>query len=490
MPIARRLFARVLDTPGGMKIMTIHAFCQSLLRRFPLEAEVAPHFTLDRGARCHRPAGRGARRDAERRALRCDTALRQALDTVVARMLEGRLNDLMKELFSRRARFERLIESADMPAIRSALRRVLGVGAQETRESVVADAVTDVACNPKILRRAADALTQGTETDQDRAEILRSWLDADASERAARFDAYCGLFFTQEGTIAKRLATKGAVKAWADVATCLKAEAERLARIRERLRSVEVATATEALIHVSADVLRRYTRRKAVAAQLDYEDLILKTVDLLQRPGIAPWVLYKLDGGIDHVLIDEAQDTNPEQWRVIVALTEEFFAGQGTSENPRSIFAVGDRKQSIFSFQGAAPDEFLRHEAALHRSCRALPSRCRSTPPSARPRRCWRSSTPCSAAWRAPASPRSSRRPSRTRVSRIGEYGEIVVWPIARPIATDAPAPWQPPTVRELAAAPEARLAESIAAEIAHLLGTAGTRQGGEAAPHRARATS
>ena len=91
-----------------------------------------------------------------------------------------------------------------------------------------------------------------------------------------------------------------------------------------------MATATEALVHVSADVLRRYTRRKAVAAQLDYEDLILKTVDLLQRPGIAPWVLYKLDGGIDHVLIDEAQDTNPEQWRVIVALTEEFFAGQGT----------------------------------------------------------------------------------------------------------------------------------------------------------------
>ena len=103
-------------------------------------------------------------------------------------MLEGRLNDLMKELFSRRARFERLIESAEMPAIRSALRRVLSVGAEETRESVLAEAVTDVACNPKTLRRAADALAQGSETDQERAEILRSWLTADASERAARFD--------------------------------------------------------------------------------------------------------------------------------------------------------------------------------------------------------------------------------------------------------------------------------------------------------------
>ena len=132
MALARRLCARVLDTPGGMKIMTIHAFCQSLLRRFPLEAEVAPHFTLieERDA----AALLGEARDEMLNAARSDAdgALRKALDAVVARMLEGRLNDLMRELFSRRARFERLIESAEMPAIRSALRRVLHVGADET----------------------------------------------------------------------------------------------------------------------------------------------------------------------------------------------------------------------------------------------------------------------------------------------------------------------------------------------------------------------
>jgi ATP-dependent helicase/nuclease subunit A len=128
VPIARRLFARVLDTPGGMKIMTIHAFCQSLLRRFPLEAEVAPHFTLieERDA----TALLGEARDEMLNAARAggDTPLRQALDTVVARMPEGRLNDLMRELFGRRARFERLIDSAEMPAIRAALRRELRVG--------------------------------------------------------------------------------------------------------------------------------------------------------------------------------------------------------------------------------------------------------------------------------------------------------------------------------------------------------------------------
>ena len=479
MPIARRLFARVLDTPGGMKIITIHAFCQSLLRRFPLEAEVAPHFSLieERDATALLGEARDEMLNAARSA--ADTPLRQALDTVVARMLEGRLNDLMKELFTRRARFERLIESAGMPAIRAALRRLLQVGAEETRESVLTEAVTDVACNPRILRRAADALAQGSDTDQEGAAILRSWLAADAAERAGRFDEYCGLFFTQEGGITKRLATKGALKAWADVATCLAAEAERLAKVRERLRAVEVATATEALVHVSADVLRRYTRRKAVAAQLDYEDLILKTVDLLQRPGIAPWVLYKLDGGIDHVLIDEAQDTNPEQWRVIVALTEEFFAGQGTSENPRSIFAVGDRKQSIFSFQGAQPDEFLRFRRHFHeRAERFQPVDLNV---SFRSTQAVLEIVDAVFGGAARAGVAISDETIAHRVSRIGEYGEIVVWPIARPIATEPPAPWQPPTVRELAAAPEARLAESIAAEIAHLLSTASTRQRGEA---------
>lgn len=479
MPIARRLFARVLDTPGGMKIMTIHAFCQSLLRRFPLEAEVAPHFTLieERDASALLGEARDEMLNAARGAE--DTPLRQALDGVVARMLEGRLNDLMKELFSRRARFERLIDSAEMPAIRAALRTTLRVGAEETRESVLAQAVADSAFPTTALRRAATAMATGKKTDTERAERIKSWLAQSTGERMESFDEYCGVFLTQKRTIQDKLPTKDVERAHPGTAAVLEAEARRLLQIGERLRAVEVANASEALIHVSADVLRRYTRRKAVAAQLDYEDLILKTVDLLQRPGIAPWVLYKLDGGIDHVLIDEAQDTNPEQWRVIVALTEEFFAGQGTAENPRSIFAVGDRKQSIFSFQGAQPDEFLRHER--HYTDRA--DRFRSVPlnTSFRSTQAVLEIVDTVFGGVARAGVAVEEETIKHTVSRIGEYGEIVVWPIARPIATEPPAPWQPPTVRELAAAPEARLAESIAAEIAHLLATAGTRRGGEA---------
>src|SRR5205085_8772791 len=84
----------------------------------------------------------------------------------------------------------------------------------------------------------------------------------------------------------------------------------------------------------------------------------------LRDPGAA-WVLYKLDGGLDHLLLDEVQDTAPAQWRIAGALTEEFFAGDGASEQNRTVFAVGDRKQSIYSFQGADPDEFERWRGVM-----------------------------------------------------------------------------------------------------------------------------
>jgi len=474
VPVARRLFARVLDTPGGMKIMTIHAFCQSLLRRFPLEAEVAPHFSLieERDAAALMNEARDEMLNAAR--LAPAGALRSALDSIVARMPEGRLNDLLKELFTRRARFERLIDNSDMDAIRTALRRVLKVGADETLETIVAAAVHDRAFAAAELRRAASILAKGKKTDIERGDTISAWLRSDINARAELFDEYCGAFLTEKEIVQKKLVTKGIEDAYPGTTAIIEAEARRLEQVCERRRAVEIAIGTEALVRVSADVLRRYTRRKAAAAQLDYEDLILKTVDLLRRPGIAPWVLYKLDGGIDHVLIDEAQDTNPEQWGLIAALTEEFFAGQGAAQEPRSIFAVGDRKQSIFSFQGAAPEEFLRYEQ--HYRDRA--ERFQSVPLNVS----FRSTeavleivdTVFGGAARAGVAADET---IEHRVSRIGEFGEIVVWPVAKPIETEMPAPWAPPMVRELAAAPEARLADGIAAEIARLLKTGTTQR-------------
>jgi ATP-dependent helicase/nuclease subunit A len=479
MPVARRLFARVLDTPGGMKIETIHAFCQSLLRRFPLEANVAPHFELieERDAAVLLREARDDMLNAARTEPGGD--LRRALDIAVGRMSEGRLNDLLGELLNRRARFQRLIErSADNAAIGRAIRGRLRLAPEETSESILSAAVAESACDPGTLRRIAEALGHGTEKNQAVAETLNAWLAADPAARVARFEAYCGIFLTAEGEPRKKPATKAALAFWPDANEAMAREAARLIEVTDRLRALEIATGTEALLQLGRAVLERYENRKDAAARLDYEDLILKSVDLLRRQGIAPWVLYKLDGGLDHVLIDEAQDTNPEQWQVIAALTAEFFAGQGAGELPRTLFAVGDRKQSIYSFQGAAPEEFARYE----RHYLALTEgRLRSVALNVS----FRSTAPVlglvDRVFNGTARPgvQGAAETLAHRVSRAGEFGEVVLWPLACPVDEELPAPWSPPVPRELVAAPEARLAEAIAAQIAQLLQSGTTAQSG-----------
>ena len=175
--------------------------------------------------------------------------------------------------------------------------------------------------------------------------------------RAGRsgWPAYREVFFTDKGAILKRLASKAATVAMPDIEDVLRKEAERLAAVLDRIAGAALVERTLALLRLGLDIAGRYTRAKQRRAALDYDDLIVATRRLLESADSAAWVLYKLDGGIDHVLVDEAQDTNPDQWEVIRRLTEEFFVGQGAVERTRTVFAVGDIKQSIFGFQRADP---------------------------------------------------------------------------------------------------------------------------------------
>ena len=149
----------------------------------------------------------------------------------------------------------------------------------------------------------------------------------------------------------------------------MSSEAQRLWNLQQTLKSLDLAKRTEALIKLSYSVLSSYEETKRINSSIDYDDLIFQTYELLEQPGIAPWVLFKLDGGIDHLLIDEAQDTNPEQWKIIEKLTDEFFSGivgaQVHTDALRTVFAVGDVKQSIFSFQRADPQSFLDMSSKL-----------------------------------------------------------------------------------------------------------------------------
>jgi ATP-dependent helicase/nuclease subunit A len=139
-----------------------------------------------------------------------------------------------------------------------------------------------------------------------------------------------------------------------------------------RVRAAERGLDTEAALIVSALLQKAYQGRKAQRGALDFEDLIEIATALLGDAAAGPWVLYKLDGGIDHILIDEGQDTSPAQWTLLEPLLDEFFAGDGARRVRRTVFAVGDPKQSIYSFQGADPARFTAEAQALAQAAAAL----------------------------------------------------------------------------------------------------------------------
>ncbi len=492
---ARGLFARVLDAPGGMRIETIHAFCQSLLRRFPLEAQVAPHFRLieerDSAELLFeaREAMLIAARDAQ------PPALKQALDHVVGRMHESRLKELFGAFTDDRDRLESLRDRMDSPeALRRSLATRLGIAPDLTPDAVIAEACAEGACDAAALRRAIEVLSDGSKTDKDRADKLRLWLHAGQAARAAVFHDYKLAYFTGEGELRKKLATDASVKAWPGIADVLRREADRISAALERLRLADCLADSHALAVLALDILRRYTALKNRRAVLDYDDLILKARNLLRRKGIAQWVLYKLDGGIDHLLVDEAQDTNHQQWAIIKALTEEFFAGAGAAaEDPeraaRTVFAVGDQKQSIFSFQGAEPEA----ARAVRDHYRALlPDRSVRDDP--RPPFL---DVPLDVSFRSAGAilklvDAVIAGPARDGVldpgevlthglKRRGHAGLVEVWPRCSVVKPGDPEPWAVPEVTPGIASPLERLAQAIAARIGAMV------KGGEMLPSRGR---
>ncbi|HVC55475.1 MAG TPA: double-strand break repair helicase AddA [Stellaceae bacterium] len=357
---ARQLFARILDVPGGAKIATIHAFCQSLLRRFPLEADVPPEFAVldERSARealaeAAESVIVAARADRE-------PGLAEALAIVAHYAPEERFAELVVALAAARGKLREALADGE-EALRRRLCAALAVPPAANDDSLVAAFCQPDAGDEAGLRAAAAALQCGTGRDKERGAVIARWC-ADPGPRRDLLDPYVAAFLTNEGKVRDTLITKrAAAKALpADPCGVLMAEAGRILRLQADRAGVAVVTATGALVRLGDALLRAYDHRKALHGALDYDDLVLRALALLRRPGVAPWVLFKLDGGLDHILIDEAQDTNPEQWEIVAALAEEFFVGEDAAGRRRTVFAVGDAKQSIYSFQRADPRDFTR----------------------------------------------------------------------------------------------------------------------------------
>lgn len=350
---ARTLFAAVLDCPGGLRIKTFHAFAQEVLTRFPLEAGVVPHFTM---------LDESTAQQLREMALvgllsHLPPDIESAWGRLVSRFDGERLQKLLKQLLHDQQKFNQALVRYDgLNGLCAALYRM-----QQQDPALSVEQYKQQACADHVLPQSAlqhMAVILQAEGKVEAGIKLQNWLALSPVDRAAQFADYQSLFLTAENAPRKKILKAASEKAHPDLAAHLAKEAQRLEQIVATVQTITRLQLTTALLTFGGAYHAAYAERKDQMAALDFDDVINCTARLLEQDAIAPWVLWKLDGGIDHIMIDEAQDTSPTQWRIIKALTAEFFAGQGASHRQRTLFVVGDEKQSIYSFQHADPSQF------------------------------------------------------------------------------------------------------------------------------------
>ncbi|MBR6231883.1 MAG: UvrD-helicase domain-containing protein [Alphaproteobacteria bacterium] len=298
---AKGLFAKALETPGGLKIMTIHSFCTTILERFPLEADVPPHFSVAEELTAQKLLS-----DSLDQVLESPNVIKE-VQFLAQKMNKENLLEVLQNILKDRDRLEELLNRfPGIDALIFSLKQYFHIEKYHTENDIILENFT-----------------------------LENW--------PKLFDTY---ILKKDGKIKKKFLTEPI--------------AQQVYDTKEKIKAFNLVETDSALFKIAFNILEKYNQTKIKNAVLDFDDLTNKTLELLKRSQMAAWVLFKLDGGIDHILVDEAQDTNPKQWKIIEALTGDFFAGEGKSEKLRTLFAVGDKKQSIYSFQGAHPDEFER----------------------------------------------------------------------------------------------------------------------------------
>lgn len=359
---ARRLFAESLETPGGLRIETIHAFCTRVLQAAPFEANVPPRFEVADDL-----AQAEMLREARRELLALVAADPQgaearALDLLARLAAQDSFETMVQEALRQRALFsDENGRARDPEGMRAGIAAFLGIAPDLDAGTVKAAFRAELAALPG-LSGLIETLGAGSTTRQTCAANLRALL---AGQDDGDPVAFCrrGLI-TAEGTVNANIRGKGKSELDGAPLAALEALAALVLAAGERLNAVAIRDRSAALALLVTRMLASYQRQKSLRSLLDYDDLIARTRSLLERVEAA-WVLYKLDAGIDHILLDEAQDTGEAQWAILRKLAEEFTSGGDLRVKPRTIFVVGDEKQSIYGFQGAAPAAFGEERRAL-----------------------------------------------------------------------------------------------------------------------------
>lgn len=462
---ARRLFARALETPGGLKIQTIHAFCEKLLRRFPIEAGVSPAFkVLENEAAV--ALSHQAREDLARAALADpDGRLGAAYAHFAVELDWKSFHALLAMIEAERGKLVAYVGrwtsgAAPGPHI------LAGVSEDDTPSAIETDFLNWL--DPAAWRAAADGFATGSANDQKIAAQMREAVPPHSSLAAMK-----ALFIDSKGEARTKFGTKSAPPA---AAAYLGSVSLNYRAVLDRVRAAKVADDTVKALTLANAHAAFYETAKSRQGALDFSDLVARTVDLLTERATAAWVLFKLDGGIEHVLIDEAQDTAPDQWAIFKALTEEFFSGEGAARRgdepriPRTVFAVGDEKQSIYSFQGARPERLRQEAQAYEALARGAGRPFEEVPLDTSFRSTEEVLTFVDAAFEGPERTRAlvgARGDIPTHhPARIGQRGSVDLWPLFH----DPPAPdreaWNAPVDKEDVRSGRKQLARALARDI------------------------
>ncbi len=337
---ALTLHTRSLDCKGGLRVMTFHAFCQSVLGKFPRESGISPHFRLVEQGR--------------KQQLGRDTMFATTSQQQLATINEVMTLEICAQCVSDIAARSRSVK--ELARAKAAIAKLFASPPQTTAPPLARE----------VLERLEQTLEQHRSklgvNDLKKKEQLETWLKG--AEEHSDEESYRSFFLTKGGSLPKlAVLNKDTLNLLPNgMAEGLQREAQRLAKLtrdEEQQRLCKINLALYALAEESVKALEARRQRNST---LDFDDLIDKTHELLASSQ-TPWVHYKLDGSFDHVLIDEAQDTNHAQWSIVEQLTEEIFSSPArlpkAERRARSLFVVGDEKQSIYSFQGADLSRFI-----------------------------------------------------------------------------------------------------------------------------------
>ena len=355
---ARRLFAEVLDAPGGgLRIQTIHSFAQTLLASFPAEAGIAPGF---------RPIEGRAENELARRTLASlmETANQRLIDDVSA--LSLRLGEAGAEAYLMAcARAHDAMEALGDPStIEARLFEVIGVPDGDP-QAEIAGRLGDDQIDFDLFERLIFANRSWTaDTGRKIVENLTAFQASPPNLRLEMLDGVGAGLVTAKGEPCKSRPKQ--IEAEPDYDALVTEFAEWLISLRRLIAAAKLAHIQAAGLRAGQAFARAYVRAKQAQGVADFDDLISWTRRLFERPGMGDWVRYKLDQRTDHILVDEAQDTNADQWAIIDALAEEYFSGSAEAEYRwRTLFMVGDYKQAIFGFQGTDPKEYEQFRARI-----------------------------------------------------------------------------------------------------------------------------